>query len=65
MADHYTTRLATRITEDVDARLRLAALLQRLPLCHVLTGLLDRALPAADELAGQLARKGAGNERHE
>ena len=65
MADRYTARLATRITEDVDHRLRLAALLHRLPLCHVLTGLLDRSLPAADELAGQLTRKGTGNERDE
>jgi hypothetical protein len=61
MADRYTARLATRITEDVDHRLRLAALLHRLPLCHVLTGLLNRSLPAADELAGQLARKDAGD----
>lgn len=65
MADRYTARLATRITEDVDTRLRLAALLHRLPLCHVLTGALDRALPVADELAGQLAGKGAGDGRDE
>jgi hypothetical protein len=57
MSDRYTARLATRLTEDVDARLRLAALLQRLPLCHVVTGLLDRALPSANELADQLTRK--------
>lgn len=58
MDGHYTARLSTRITEDVDGRLRLAATLRRVPLCHVLTGLLDRALPTAGELAGQVARKG-------
>lgn len=62
MADRYTARLATRITEDVDARLRLAAALERLPLCRLLTGLLDRALPSAEELASEVARKGNGHD---
>ena len=51
----YDVRLATRITSAVDRRLRMLALAKRQPLSHVLTGLLDQALPAADELASMLA----------
>ena len=62
MPDRLTVRLDTRTTEDVLARLRLAAVLHRLPLCHVLTGALDRALPSAADLAGQVARKDGGDD---
>jgi hypothetical protein len=47
-------RLATRITPAVDRRLRMLALARSQPLSHVLTGLLDQVLPAADELASML-----------
>jgi len=53
MAD-YDKRLATRITAGVDARLRLLALLRGQCLSHVLTDLLDEALPEMAALAGQL-----------
>lgn len=51
----YDVRLATRITGAVDRRLRMLALAKSQPLSHVLTGLLDQALPPADELASMLA----------
>jgi hypothetical protein len=51
----YDVRLATRITSAVDRRLRMLALARSQPLSHVLTGLLDQALPPADELASMLA----------
>jgi hypothetical protein len=51
----YDVRLATRITSAVDRRLRMLALARSQPLSHVLTGLLDQALPSADELASALA----------
>jgi hypothetical protein len=47
-------RLATRITTTVDRRLRMLALARSQPLSHVLVGLLDQALPSADELASLL-----------
>lgn len=47
----YDTRLATRITKTVDRRLRMLALVKGQPVNHVLVGLLDQALPSADELA--------------
>ena len=50
----YDVRLATRITSAVDRRLRMLALAESQPLSHVLTGLLDQALPPADELASML-----------
>jgi hypothetical protein len=43
-------RLATRISEDVDRRLRLAALVRRMPLSQ----LLDQALPPVAELAERM-----------
>ena len=46
----YDVTLATRITASVDRRLRMLALVRRQPLNSVLTGLLDKALPSADEL---------------
>ena len=48
-------RLATTISEPVDLRLRMLALIQRKSLRDVLSEQLDRVLPSADELAGQLA----------
>lgn len=50
----YDVRLATRITDGVDRRLRMLALASRRPLSHVLDGLLDQVLPPADELATRL-----------
>jgi hypothetical protein len=55
----YNVTLGARITANVDRRLRMLALIQRQPLNSVLTGLLDKALPSADELAG-LLRDGQG-----
>ena len=55
-------RLATRITSAVDRRLRMLALARSQPLSHVLTGLLDQALPSADELASALAADEIPNE---
>jgi len=56
----YDVRLATRITTAVDRRLRMLALVKSQPLSHVLVGLLDQALPPADELASLL---GDGDQR--
>jgi hypothetical protein len=56
---HYGSRLATRLSRDVDQRLRLHALLQRRPLSHVLDHLLDTALPSRADLRRQL---GEGHE---
>ncbi len=53
-------RLASRVTPAVDRRLRLLALIQREPVSHVLTRLLDQVLPPADELIDQLRRGDAG-----
>ena len=50
----YDRLIATRITRDADNRLRLAALVTRRHLSAVLTDALDKALPTADELTGQL-----------
>jgi hypothetical protein len=47
-------RLATRISEDVDRRLRLAALMRRMHLSHLLDQLLDQALPPVADLAEQM-----------
>ena len=58
----YEVRLATRITPAVDRRLRMLALAKSQPLSHVLTGLLDEALPPADELAAMLATAEAPSE---
>ena len=55
----YDVRLATKITEPVDRRLRMLALVKGRPLNHVLVGLLDKALPPASELAALL-----GDSRH-
>ena len=50
----YDARLATRITNPVDLRLRMLALLRGQPLSRVLDSVLDQALPPADELAALL-----------
>ena len=55
-------RLATRISEDVDRRLRLAALVRRMHLSHFLDQLLDQALPPVAELAEQM--KGTVTDEH-
>jgi hypothetical protein len=47
-------RLASRVSPTVDRRLRLLVLIQRRPLSHVLTQLLDQALPPDHELIDQL-----------
>jgi hypothetical protein len=50
----YDVRLATRITDPVNLRLRMLALLKGQPLNHVLDSLLDQALPPTDHLAALL-----------
>jgi hypothetical protein len=45
---------ATRISEDVDRRLRLTALVRRMPLSQLLDQLLDQALPPVAELAERM-----------
>jgi hypothetical protein len=54
--------LSSRITRPVDLRLRMLALLKGQPLSHVLDGLLDQALPPADELASRLGNGQAAGE---
>ena len=46
--------LATQISTGVDTRLRLAALVRRMPLSRFLDHLLDQALPPVGELAEQI-----------
>jgi hypothetical protein len=55
----YDTRLGTRITASVDARLRQLALVRRQRLSHLLDDVLDGALPTAEDLTTQLARLAA------
>lgn len=50
----YDVKLGTRITDPVNRRLRMLALVEGRALSHVLTALLDRHLPSADELASLL-----------
>jgi hypothetical protein len=50
----YDVPLGTRITTEVDRRLRMLALVRNQRLSHVLVSLLDQALPPADELASLL-----------
>lgn len=50
-----TARLATRISRDVDRRLRLAAVLRDARLGEFLDQLLDQALPNAAEIAAQMS----------
>ncbi|HEX3922117.1 MAG TPA: hypothetical protein VHY31_07515 [Streptosporangiaceae bacterium] len=55
-------RLATRISEPVDKRLRLAALVRRMPLGQFLDLVLDGALPPVDQLADQI--RGGTTDEH-
>lgn len=57
MPKTYTVRLATRVTASVDTRLRQFALLSRRRLSHVLDDVLDKALPSADDLSAEFARR--------
>ena len=57
MTKIYTARLATRVTTSVDIRLRQLALLSRRRISHVLDDVLDAALPSAEDLSAQLARR--------
>ena len=56
MTKAYNARLGTRITENVDTRLRQLALIRRRRLRHVLDDVLDAALPTAEDLTAQLGR---------
>ena len=47
-------RLATRISGPVDRRLRLAALVRKVPLSRLLDQTLDQALPPVGVLASQI-----------
>jgi len=58
----YSTRLATRITPGVDARLRQLALVRRRRISHVLDEVLDAALPTAADLLTQMAALGRDEE---
>jgi hypothetical protein len=60
----YTARLATRVTTGVDTRLRQLALLRRRRISHVLDDVLDAALPSAEDLSAQLARRAAASQDH-
>lgn len=51
----YDVRFGTRLTGEVDRRLRMLALVKGESLSHVLVGLLDQVLPSAEELASLLA----------
>ena len=56
MTKAYNARLGTRITGNVDARLRQLTLVRRRRLSHVLDDVLDAALPTAEDLTAQLRR---------
>lgn len=58
MTKTYSTRLATRITPGVDARLRQLALVRRRRISHVLDEVLDAALPTAADLITEMATLG-------
>lgn len=58
MADP-TERLATRITPTADRRLRTLAVLEGKSISHVLSAVLEQALPSADELADRLRNQEA------
>lgn len=64
MTKAYTARLATRVTTSVDTRLRKLALVSRRRISHVLDDVLDAALPSAEELSAQLARRASANQDH-
>ena len=56
MTKTYDARLGTRITANVDARLRQLALIRRRRLSHVLDDVPGAALPTAADLTAQLRR---------
>ena len=58
----FDARLATRLSRDVNTRLRLLALVRHVRLCRLLDQLLDQALPSAAELTDQM--KGATTDGH-
>lgn len=58
----YDARLATRLSRDVNTRLRLLALVRHVRLSRLLDQLLDQALPSAAELTDQM--KGATTDGH-
>ena len=60
----YTARLATRVTTSVDTRLRQLALVSRRRISHVLDDVLDAALPSAEDLSAQLARRASPSQEH-
>ena len=64
MTKAYTARLATRVTTSVDTRLRQLALLSRRRISHVLDDVLDAALPSAEDLSAQLARRADPGQDH-
>lgn len=53
-------RLATRITEDADRRLRMLALAERKHLSRLLSELIVAAVPPPDELAARLGEPAGG-----
>lgn len=54
----YDVKLGARITETVDRRLRMLALIEGRTLSHALDALLDQHLPPAGELAALLGGSG-------
>jgi hypothetical protein len=60
----YTARLATRVTTSVDTRLRQLALVSKRRISHVLDDVLDAALPSAEDLSAQLARRADPSHEH-
>lgn len=62
MTKTYSTRIATRISASVDARLRQLALVSHRRINHVLDDLLDSALPTAEDLAARLVRAASADE---
>lgn len=50
----YDVRLALKITEPVNRRLRMLALVKGRPLSHVLVAELDKVLPSVAELSALL-----------
>lgn len=58
MTEMQTARLAADIAADVDARLRLLALVRgQRRIGRLLTDVLDKALPSAEELTAQLSQR--------
>lgn len=60
MSEMQTARLAADIAASVDARLRLLALVKgQRRIGRLLTDVLDKALPSAEELTAQLSLRQA------